>query len=197
VTINYDKPNRRLTLTATIGPGLLPPPENNNDRPGERSLMFGIAGTGFEPAIFGYEPVLGVSWGVAESGDLVLLLEIRFSLDLPVSWNGVGHVCTLFALLSDHPPVGHVRRTDGLLPYNGGMQRTAVARNGTSPSIADVSRAQAAADADGLLRAEGLEMSLEHQALSARWVAGEIDSEELERLGLEIVRQRLADTTVR
>jgi hypothetical protein len=77
------------------------------------------------------------------------------------------------------------------------MQRTAVARNGASPNIADVSRAQAAVDADGLLRAEGLEMSPEHQALSARWVAGEIDSEELERLGLELVRQRLADTTVR
>jgi Antitoxin VbhA len=77
------------------------------------------------------------------------------------------------------------------------MQRTAAARNGTSPSIAGVSRAQAAADADGLLRAEGLEMSPEHQALSARWVAGEIDNEELERLGLELVRQRLADPTVR
>jgi len=114
-----------------------------------------------------------------------------------MSSNGVGHICTLFALSSGHPPVGHVRRINGLLPYNGGMQRTAVARNGASPNIADVSRAQAAADADGLLRAEGLEMSPEHQALSARWVAGEIDSEELERLGLELVRQRLADTTVR
>jgi hypothetical protein len=54
-----------------------------------------------------------------------------------------------------------------------------------------MTRKQAAANADGLLRAEGLEMSPEHQALSARWVAGEIDSEELERLGMELVRQRL------
>ncbi len=91
----------------------------------------------------------------------------------------------------------HVRRADVLLPYNGGMQRIAVAQNGAAPSIPHLSRAQAAADADGLLRAEGLEMSPEHQALSARWVAGEIDSQELEQLGLELVRQRLADTTVR
>ncbi len=40
-------------------------------------------------------------------------------------------------------------------------------------------------------------MSLEHQALSARWVAGEIDDEELERLGVEFVRRRLAAGTVR
>jgi len=40
-------------------------------------------------------------------------------------------------------------------------------------------------------------MSPEHQALSARWVAGEIDGEELERLGLELVRERLAATAVR
>ncbi len=53
VTISYDKPNRRLTLTATIGPGLMPPPENDDDRPEGRSLMFGIAGAGFEPATFG------------------------------------------------------------------------------------------------------------------------------------------------
>jgi hypothetical protein len=53
VTISYDKPNRRLTLTATIGPGLLPPPENNDDRPGERSLISQVAGAGFEPATFG------------------------------------------------------------------------------------------------------------------------------------------------
>jgi hypothetical protein len=102
----------------------------------------------------------------------------------------------LFALLSGYSPAGNDCHTDGVL-YNRRMQRSAVARNGTSPSTAHVSRGQAAADADGLLRAEGLEMSPEHQALSARWVAGEIDSEELERLGLELVRQRLADTTVR
>ncbi len=109
----------------------------------------------------------------------------------------MGHVCTLFALSSVIRQVVHVRRTDGWLPYNGRMQRTAVAQNGAAPSIPHLNRAHAAADADGLLRAEGLEMSPEHQALSARWVAGEIDSEELERLGLDLVRTRLADTTVR
>lgn len=35
-------------------------------------------------------------------------------------------------------------------------------------------------------------MSPEHQALSLRWEAGEIDSVELERLGMELVCQRLA-----
>jgi hypothetical protein len=54
-----------------------------------------------------------------------------------------------------------------------------------------MTRKQAAANADGLLRAGGLEMSPEHPALSARWVAGEIDSKELDRLGMELVRQRL------
>jgi hypothetical protein len=52
-----------------------------------------------------------------------------------------------------------------------------------------VSRKQAAANADGLLRAEGLQMSPEHQALSVRWEAGEIDNEEFERLGMELERQ--------
>ena len=51
-----------------------------------------------------------------------------------------------------------------------------------------VTRKQAVADAEGLLRAEGLKMSLEHQALAARWVAGEIDSAQLEQLGLDLVR---------
>jgi hypothetical protein len=77
------------------------------------------------------------------------------------------------------------------------MKRSAVAQNGASPDTAHVSRAHAAADADGLLRAEGLEMSPEHQALSARWVAGEIDSKELEQLGSELVRQRLTAGTAR
>ncbi|HTZ87199.1 MAG TPA: hypothetical protein VMB05_11090 [Solirubrobacteraceae bacterium] len=49
VTIGYDKPNRRLTLTATIGPGLMPTPENDDDRPEGRSLIFGIAGERFAP----------------------------------------------------------------------------------------------------------------------------------------------------
>jgi hypothetical protein len=69
--------------------------------------------------------------------------------------------------------------------------------NGAVPATVEVSRKQAAANADGLLRAEGLTMSPEHQALSARWVAGEIDGEELERLGLELERQRLAATAGR
>jgi hypothetical protein len=78
------------------------------------------------------------------------------------------------------------------------MPRSAATSNGAAPAVAvKVSRKQAAANADGLLRAEGLEMSPEHQALSARWAAGEIDGEELERLGLELVRQRLAATAVR
>lgn len=78
------------------------------------------------------------------------------------------------------------------LLYNEGMAKHAATSNGVSPGVVKVTRKQAAANADGLLRAEGLEISPEHQALSARWVAGEIDGEELERLGLELVRQRLA-----
>ncbi len=74
------------------------------------------------------------------------------------------------------------------------MQRSAVARNGAAPSAVHVSREQAAADALGLLRAEGLEPSPAHQALAARWVAGEIDDEQFERLNLEQVRERLAAT---
>ncbi|HEV2944884.1 MAG TPA: antitoxin VbhA family protein [Solirubrobacteraceae bacterium] len=54
-----------------------------------------------------------------------------------------------------------------------------------------MSRKQAAANALGLLRAEGLEPSPEHEALAARWMAGEIDNEQFERLNLEQVRQRL------
>lgn len=58
-------------------------------------------------------------------------------------------------------------------------------------------REQAAADALGLLRAEGLEPSPEHEALAARWVAGEIDNEQFERMNLEQVRKRLAAATIR
>lgn len=87
---------------------------------------------------------------------------------------------------------GHGGRSDGLLLYNGAMQRTAVARNGVAPSAAIESRTQAAADALGLLRAEGLEPSPAHEALAARWVAGEIDDEQFELLNLEQVRERLA-----
>jgi hypothetical protein len=47
------------------------------------------------------------------------------------------------------------------------------------------------------LRAEGLQMSIEHQALAARWAAGEIDSAQMERLGLELVRQRRTTATTR
>ena len=49
------------------------------------------------PRPSGYEPILGVFWGVVWSGDLVLLLGIWLLLDLAMSWNGVEHVCTLFA----------------------------------------------------------------------------------------------------
>jgi Antitoxin VbhA len=79
-----------------------------------------------------------------------------------------------------------------LLLYNEGMQRTAVAQNGVASTGAIESRRKAAADALGLLRAEGLEPSPAHQALAARWVAGEIDDEQFELLNLEQVRERLA-----
>jgi hypothetical protein len=77
------------------------------------------------------------------------------------------------------------------------MQRTAVARNGSGPDQVRVSREQAVADAEGLLRAEGLKMSPEHQALAARWVAGELDSAQLERLGLDLVHRRTATSAAR
>lgn len=72
------------------------------------------------------------------------------------------------------------------------MQRSAVARSGSAPDEVRVTRKQAVADAEGLLRAEGLKMSPSHQALAARWVAGEIDSAQLEQLGLDLVRRRTA-----
>jgi hypothetical protein len=75
------------------------------------------------------------------------------------------------------------------------MENQAATSNGATPAPVKVSREQAAANADGLQRAAGLPPpSPEHQALSARWVAGEIDNEEFERLGLELVRRRLAAT---
>jgi hypothetical protein len=77
------------------------------------------------------------------------------------------------------------------------MQRSAVARNGAAPAAVHMTREQAAADALGLLRAEGLEPSPEHQALAVRWVAGEIDDEQFKRLNLEQVRERLAATASR
>jgi hypothetical protein len=77
------------------------------------------------------------------------------------------------------------------------MQRAAVARNGPVPDQVRVSREQAVSDAEGLLRAEGLKMSPEHQALAARWVAGDLDSAQLEQLGLDLVRQRTATTAAR
>ncbi len=107
--------------------------------------------------------------------------------------NGVGHVCTL-----DRSSQGDEdRRADALLLYNGDMHRTAVAPNGAAPSSAIESRREAAADAFGLLRAEGLEPSPAHEALAARWVAGEIDDEQFELLNLEQVRERLAATASR
>jgi len=80
--------------------------------------------------------------------------------------------------------------------YNEGMPKGSVTSNGAGPAAVKVSRRQAAANALGLLRAEGLEPSVEHEALAARWVSGEIDSEQFERLNLEQVRQRLASTAV-
>jgi hypothetical protein len=109
----------------------------------------------------------------------------------------VGHVCALFALWIDPPRATKDRSTDVLLLYNGDMHRIAVARNGVAPSTAIESRRQAAADALGLLRAEGLEPSVAHEALAARWVAGEIDDEQFELLNLEQVRERLAATASR
>lgn len=76
--------------------------------------------------------------------------------------------------------------------YNGGMQRSAAAREAIAPDEIHLSRAQALADAEGLLRAEGLETSPEHKALAARWAAGEIDTEEFKRLNWEQVRERAA-----
>ena len=108
----------------------------------------------------------------------------------------MGHlhlVCTL-----DRSSQGNKdRRIDASLLYNGDMRRTAVARNGATPSAAIESRRQAAADALGLLRAEGLEPSPAHEALATRWVAGEIDDEQFELLNLEQVRERLAATASR
>jgi Antitoxin VbhA len=80
------------------------------------------------------------------------------------------------------------------------MQRTAVARNGAKgakPGDVRSDRERAVADAEGLLRAEGLQMSPEHQALAARWVAGEMDSTQLEQLGLDLVRQRTTAAATR
>jgi hypothetical protein len=77
------------------------------------------------------------------------------------------------------------------------MARSAVTPNGAALDDTHTSRAQALADAQGLLRAEDLEMSAEHQALAARWVASEVDSAQLEQLGLELVRQRQASTATR
>ena len=72
------------------------------------------------------------------------------------------------------------------------MNNHPAAPNSPAPKAIKVTRKQAAANALGLQRAEGLEPSPEHEALAARWVAGEIDSEQFKRLNLEQVRQRLA-----
>jgi hypothetical protein len=85
----------------------------------------------------------------------------------------------------------------GVRAYNEGMARSAVTPNGAALDDSHTSRAQALADAEGLLRAENLEMSAEHQALAARWVAGEVDGAQLEQLGLELVRQRQAAAAAR
>jgi hypothetical protein len=52
-SITYDKPNGRLILAATIRTDLDPKLQNDDDRPGERSLISQVAGAGFEPATFG------------------------------------------------------------------------------------------------------------------------------------------------
>jgi Antitoxin VbhA len=126
-------------------------------------------------------------------------LQQRFAAPLagtPATRSGNADNCLLQAPVQlpaslDHPIA---------LPYNEGMPKDSVTSNGASngvvPAAVKVSRKQAAANADGLLCAEGLQMSAEHQALSARWVAGEIDGAELERLGLELVHQRLATAAV-
>ncbi len=100
----------------------------------------------------------------------------------------VGEVPSTAPVYSRDCPIG--------LLYNGGMGSHASTSNGAGPAAIKVSRKQAAANALGLLRAEGLEPSPEHEALAARWVAGEIDNEELERLGTDLVRERLASTAV-
>jgi hypothetical protein len=46
ITVTYDTSSRRLNVTATITPALLPDP-NEDGRPEERSRMFDIAGAGF------------------------------------------------------------------------------------------------------------------------------------------------------
>jgi hypothetical protein len=83
------------------------------------------------------------------------------------------------------------------LPYNGEMAKHTATSNGVVPAVVRVTRKQAAANALGLLRAEGLQPSAEHEVLAARWVAGEIDNEQFERLNLEQVRKRLAANAVR
>jgi hypothetical protein len=93
---------------------------------------------------------------------------------------------------------GHLARgLPGVRAYNEEMARSSVTPNGAALEDAHTSRAQALADAEGLLRAENLEMSAEHQALAARWVAGEVDGAQLEQLGLELVRQRQAGAAPR
>jgi Antitoxin VbhA len=77
------------------------------------------------------------------------------------------------------------------------MAKHAATSNGVAPAAVKVTRKQAAANALGLLRAEGLQPSAEHEVLAARWVAGEIDNEQFERLNLEQVRKRLAADAVR
>jgi hypothetical protein len=54
VRVSYDKARQVIDLAATITPELLPVlPNNDSDRPEERSQDNGVAGAGFEPATFG------------------------------------------------------------------------------------------------------------------------------------------------
>ena len=50
--ISYDKTGARLELSAALSSDLIPAPEAKRP-PDGRSLNSGIAGAGFEPAIFG------------------------------------------------------------------------------------------------------------------------------------------------
>lgn len=65
--------------------------------------FFSIAGQRSNLRSLGYEPILGMLGSGVGSDDLALL-GIRLLLDLAMSWDGVGHVCTLFALSIDYPP---------------------------------------------------------------------------------------------
>jgi hypothetical protein len=53
VTATYEKATRQLTLEATVDTALVTDAEAKRPPEGRPSLMFDIAGAGFEPATFG------------------------------------------------------------------------------------------------------------------------------------------------